>query len=104
MSSNNKQKKTNVSKCIDLDEKDQLKIQNILYKVQLEQERINKYTILIENSNLIKQMAEQELKMWESDLKNELSKDHDMESMKMQIDADNGKIIINRTDKGAEEA
>jgi len=81
-------------KIINLNEVESLQIKNILYKIQLENEKLQKYKILIENSNLCKSLAEKDLKIWENTLKNKLSKKFgDIKTM--EIDADLGKVILN---------
>lgn len=79
---------------IDMDEVDHLRVQNMLYKIQLEQEKIKVAKTHLANAELREQLASQELKIWEAEYKKKLSNNIHDEIKRMAIDADNGKVVL----------
>lgn len=87
--------KMSKEKIIDLSETDQLKVRNLLFKIQLENERSEKYKILLENSKLSTTIAEQNLKNWERDLRSKIVNEYGIEESEIHsIDADSGKVYL----------
>lgn len=78
---------------IKMEENDQLTLKAMLYKIQLEQERVKNAQLTVANAQLCEQMASQELKMWEATYKMRLAANK-YEIKGLEIDADTGKVSM----------
>jgi len=78
---------------VKMEENDQLTLQNMLYKIQLEQERVKNAKLHLQNAELCEKLVTQELKIWEGTYKLRLS-ENKYEIQRMSIDADSGEVVM----------
>ena len=78
---------------IKMDKVDQLYLQNMLYKIQLEQERVKVAKLQLANAELKEKLISQELKIWEGTYQRKLS-DNKYNIQHLDINADTGEVVL----------